>query len=118
MEANSPQGPRREEPSENGSPVVDTFFYLRGPGADLLVVVRLKYPAPLANLQKRGETVDIAHLCVEMQGKARVQGRGTLFSFCHIGASRFVVKSAPPKPSPREYCLQSAMATVVIWCRF
>lgn len=55
MEATSAKGVRCEEPSPNVSPVADTFFYLRGPGADLLVVVCLKYPAALTNLQKQAE---------------------------------------------------------------
>lgn len=57
MEAKAAKGTRFEEASWNVSPVVDTFFYLCGPGADLLVIVRLKYQTPLTNLQKPGQTV-------------------------------------------------------------
>lgn len=35
------------------SPVADTFFYLCGPGADLLVIVCLKYQTTSINLQRQ-----------------------------------------------------------------
>lgn len=132
MEAKSAKGSRLEELSQNISPVVDTFFYLRGPGADLLVVVCLKYPTPLTNLQKPSSYIIIiiisftlhTLLCaVQMQEKARAQLRRASFSCCNTEAAevcRFVVKSAPTetvtrdKRPPREYGLQSAMATVTM----
>lgn len=103
VEANSPEGIRSEELSQNVSPVADTFFYLSGPGADLLVVVCLKYPAALTNLQKQGEPdrafTSHTFLCAaQMQEKARVKLRWTLFSCCNIEAAevcRFVIKSTP-----------------------
>lgn len=70
-----------EEASWNVSPVVDAFFDLCGPGADLLVIVRLKYQTPLTNLQKAG------HVYMTRCKKSTIQLKVLILRCCNIEAA-------------------------------
>lgn len=100
-----------EEASRNVSPVVDAFFDLCGPGADLLVIVRLKYQTPLTNLQKAGHTVYITHLFLCKMQEKQDTAEGIYLGAVILRQLRFVASSSGKWPPP-EYGLLSPVAII------